>query len=48
MLNLNKAGRPLCRIEGGKYNGQVVSVSDNLTSSKQGEEADSLIKGSSS
>ena len=44
MLNLNKVGRPLCRIEGGKYNGQVVSVSDNLTSSKQGEEADSLIK----
>ena len=30
MLNLNKVGRPLCKIEGGKYNGLVVSVSDHL------------------
>ena len=31
MLNLNKVGRPLCLISGGKYKGHVVSVSDNLT-----------------
>jgi hypothetical protein len=28
MLNLNKVGRPLCRIDKGKYNNMVVSVSD--------------------
>jgi hypothetical protein len=28
MLNLNKVGRPLCKIVGGKYNGNVISVSD--------------------
>ncbi len=30
MLNLNKVGRPLCKIVGGKYNGNVVSVSKGL------------------
>ena len=28
MLNLNKVGRPVCKIVGGKYNGHIVSVSD--------------------
>ena len=28
-LNLNKVGRPICKIVGGKYNGRVVSVSDS-------------------
>jgi len=32
MLNLNKVGRPLARIEGGKYNGMIVSVSDHFAS----------------
>ena len=43
MLNLNKVGRPLAKIGGGKYNGQVVSVSDQFAS-KEGEESDGLIK----
>ena len=28
MLNLNKVGRPLCRIDKGKYNNMLVSVSE--------------------
>ena len=43
MLNLNKVGRPMCKIVGGKYNGHIVSVSD----AHGGGEADddkSLIK----
>jgi hypothetical protein len=28
MLNLSKIGKPFCKIVGGKYNGNVVSVSD--------------------
>ena len=28
MLNLNKVGRPLCKIDGGKYDGHLISVSD--------------------
>ena len=32
MLNLNKVGRPLAKIEGGTYNGMLVSVSDHLAS----------------
>ena len=32
MLNLNKVGRPLAKIEGGTYNGMIVSVSDHLAS----------------
>ena len=43
MLNLNKVGRPLAKIGGGKYNGQVASVSDQFAS-KEGEESDGLIK----
>jgi hypothetical protein len=30
MLNLNKVGRPVCKIVGGKYNGHAVSVSDSV------------------
>ena len=37
MLNLNGIGRPLCRIDGGKYEGHVVSVSDQFK--QEGEEA---------
>ena len=32
MLNLNKVGRPLANIEGGTYNGMIVSVSDHFAS----------------
>ena len=32
MLNLNKVGRPLARIECGTYNGMIVSVSDHFAS----------------
>ena len=32
MLNLNKVGRPLARIEGGTYNGMIVGVSDHFAS----------------
>ena len=43
MLNLNKVGRPLARIDGGKYSGRVVSVSDQFASNaKEGD--DGLIK----
>lgn len=41
MLNLNKVGRPLCKIEKGKYNGMVVSVS---TDHNGGGEGDELIR----
>ena len=41
MLNLNKVGRPLARIDGGKYNGKVVSVSDQFASNA---EDDNLIR----
>ncbi len=30
MRNLNKVGRPLCKIEGGKYSGLLASLSDHL------------------
>ena len=30
MLNLNKVGRPLAKIVNGKYNGQIVSVTDQI------------------
>ena len=36
MLNLNKVGRPLAKIEGGKYNGMIVSVSDQFASNADG------------
>ena len=43
MLNLNKVGRPLARIDGGKYSGRVVSVSDQFANdAKEGD--DGLIK----
>ena len=42
MLNLKKVGRPLTRIDGGKYSGRVVSVSDQFLNSKQQEPDDSL------
>ena len=32
MLNLNKVGRPLAKIKGGRYNGMIVSVSDHFAS----------------
>ena len=39
-MNLNKVGRPLARIDGGKYSGRVVSVSDQFLNSKQQQEPD--------
>ena len=44
MLNLNKVGRPLAKIEGGKYSGHIVSVSDQFLNSNDKEEKDNLIK----
>ena len=44
MLNLNKVGRPLAKIDGGKYNGHVVSVSDQFLNNNGKEEKDNLIK----
>jgi len=44
MLNLNKVGRPLAKIDGGKYSGHVVSVSDQFLNSNGKEEKDNLIK----
>ena len=43
MLNLNKVGRPLARIEGGRYHGMIVSVSDQFASN-DAEQQDGLIK----
>jgi len=43
MLNLNKVGRPLARIDGGKYSGRVVSVSDQFNAN-QDEASDGLIQ----
>jgi ABC-type proline/glycine betaine transport system ATPase subunit len=39
MLNLNKEGRPYCKIIGGKYNNQIISVSEK---SDEGEGFKSL------
>ena len=44
MLNLNKVGRPLARIEGGTYNGMIVSVSDHFASNGDDEYRSGLIK----
>ncbi|MFM7982491.1 MAG: hypothetical protein ACKPKO_24535, partial [Candidatus Fonsibacter sp.] len=44
MLNLNKVGRPLARIEGGKYNGMIVGVSDHFASNADDEDQNGLIK----
>ena len=38
MLNLNKVGRPLARIEGGTYNGMIVSVWDHFASNADDDE----------
>lgn len=43
MLNLNKVGRPLCKIEGGKYANMIVSVSDKFASQEEAHD-DSLIR----
>ena len=40
MLNLNKVGRPLAKIEGGKYNGMIVSVSDHFASNANDDDED--------
>ena len=44
MLNLNKVGRPLAKIEGGKYNGMIVSVSDHFASNADDKDQNGLIK----
>ena len=44
MLNLNKVGRPLAKIDGGKYSGHVVSVSDQFLNNNGKEEKGNLIK----
>ena len=38
MLNLNKVGRPLCKVETAKYNGYIVSVSDQQPNEEEGTE----------
>ena len=43
MSNLNTVGRPLAKIEGGKYNGMIASVSDQFASN-DAEQQDGLIK----
>ena len=37
MLNLNNIGRPLCRIEGGKYANHLVSVTDSFHQQQEQE-----------
>ena len=44
MLNLHKVLRPLARIEGGTYNGMIVSVSDHFASNADDEDRNGLIK----
>ena len=44
MLNLNNVGRPLCKIDGGKYAGHVVSVSDQFRQEGEEQAEDGLIK----
>ena len=39
MLNLNNIGKPLCRIEGGKYANHVVSVTDSFQQQQEETEA---------
>jgi len=44
MLNLNKIGRPLAKIDGGKYGGHIVSVSDQFNDNKAKDgDSDGLI-----
>jgi hypothetical protein len=42
MLNINKVGRPLCKIHGGKHSGRLVSVSDQFAC--HDKNGDGLIK----
>ena len=42
MSNLNKVGRPLCNVEKGKYNGYIVSMSDQQPNEQ--EDNEKLIK----
>ncbi|MFM7983207.1 MAG: hypothetical protein ACKPKO_28190 [Candidatus Fonsibacter sp.] len=44
MLNLNKVGRPLAKIEGGTYNGVIVNVSDHFASNADDEGQNGRIK----
>ena len=44
MLNLNNGGRPLARIDGGKYSGRIVSVSGQFANANQDEASDGLIQ----
>ena len=44
MLNLNKVGRPLAKIDGGKHSGRMVSVSDQFANGNQKEASDDLIQ----
>lgn len=44
MLNLNKVGRPIARIDKGKYNGMVVSVTEQFQNNDDKEEKDGLMK----
>ena len=43
MLNLHKIGRPVARIDKGKYNGMVVSVTYQFQNNDE-EENDEIIK----
>jgi hypothetical protein len=44
MLNLNKVRKPLAKIDGGKYSGRMVSISDQFLNSNQKEPVDNLIQ----
>ena len=44
MLNLNKVGRPIARINKGKYNNMVVSVTEQFQNDDDKEEKDGLMK----
>ena len=44
MLNLNKVGRPIARIDKGKYNGMIVSVTDKFQNNDEKDENDGIIK----
>ena len=43
MLNLNKVGRPIARIDKGKYNGMVVSVTEQFQN-KDDDQDEGIIK----
>ena len=44
MLNLNKVGRPVCKIVGGKYNGHLVSVGDSHGGGAEADDDKDIIK----